>query len=65
MGFSFTSVAVKGGARDTVLATLGLRGTSTHEEIPESDITSASFFRLVFVTANRGYPAFAEDVITE
>ncbi len=42
MGFSLTSLAVRGGARDAVLAALGLRGTNTHEESPESDITGAS-----------------------
>ena len=62
MGFSFTSLAVRGGTRDAVLATLGLRGTNTHEEIPESDITGASLpSGWYLVTANRGYPAFAED----
>ena len=61
MGFSFTSVAVRGGTRDAVLATLGLRGTNTHEEIPESDITGASLpSGWYLVTANRGYPTFAE-----
>jgi hypothetical protein len=62
MGFSFTSVAVKGGTRDAVLATMGLRGTNTFEEIPESDITGASLpSGWYLVTANRGFPTFAED----
>jgi hypothetical protein len=63
MGFSFTSVAVKGGTRDAVLATMGLRGTGTFEEIPESDITGASLpSGWYLVTANRGlFPTFAED----
>jgi tRNA(Arg) A34 adenosine deaminase TadA len=62
MGFSFTSLAVKDGTRDAVLAGLGLCGANTHEEIPESDITGATLpSGWYLVTANRGYPAFAED----
>jgi hypothetical protein len=62
MGFSFTSVAVRGSNRDAVLAALGLRGTQTHEEIPESDITGASLpSGWYLVTANREYPTFAEN----
>jgi|SRR5580765_2563730 len=62
MGFSFTSLAVRGGTRDTVLATLGLRGTDTYEEIPESDIAGAALpSGWYLVTANRVYPTFAED----
>lgn len=62
MGFSFTSIAVRGGTRDGVLAALGLRGTNTHEQIPESEITGASLpSGWYLVTDNQGYPAFTED----
>ena len=62
LGFSFTSVAVQGGTRDSVLATMGLRGTDTFEEIPESDITGAALpSGWYLVTTNRGYATFAED----
>lgn len=63
MGFSFTSVAVRGGTRDSVLATMGLRGTNAFEEIPESDITGALLpSGWYLVVANRGpFPTFAED----
>jgi len=64
MGFSFTSLAVKGVARDAALPILGLRGTNTQEEIPESPITGAALpSGWYLVTANRDYPAFAEDAI--
>jgi hypothetical protein len=62
MGVSFTSVAVKGATRDAVLAIMGLRGTNMFEEIAESDITGASLpSGWYLVTANRGFPTFAED----
>ena len=62
MGFSFSSLAVRGGTRESVLAILGLRGTNVHEEIPESDITGAALpSGWYLVTANRGHPAFMDD----
>lgn len=63
MGFSFTSVAVRGVTPDAVLATMGLLGTNTFEGIPESNITGASLpSGWYLVTANRGlFPTFAED----
>jgi len=61
MGFSFTSVAVRGGTRDIVLATMGLRGTNAYEEIPESEITGVPLpSSWYLVTANRGHTTFAE-----
>ena len=62
MGFSFTSIAVRGSPRDAVLAIMGLRGTNTFEEIPESDITGTALpSGWYLVTANRGFPAFVKD----
>jgi hypothetical protein len=61
MGFSFSSVAVKGGTRESVLPILGLRGTEAREEIPESDLTGASLpSGWYLVTANR-YPDLMEE----
>jgi hypothetical protein len=62
MGFSFSSLAVRSGTRNAVLATLGLRGTNVFEEIPESDITGAALPPgWYLVTANRSHPAFMDD----
>ncbi len=64
MGFSFSSLAIKGGTREVVLGILGLRGTGAHEEIPESEVTGASLpSGWYLVTANRGYPALMEDAM--
>lgn len=55
-------MAVRGGTPDSVLATLGLRGTNVFEEIPESDITGAVLpSGWYLITANRGHPPFMED----
>lgn len=62
MGFSFSSIAVKGDTREAVLGILGLRDTGAREEIPESDITGASLSSgWYLVVVNRDYPAFMED----
>src|SRR5437879_664559 len=61
MGFSFSSLAVRGGTRESVLGTLGLRGTGAFEQIPESDITGAALpSGWYLVISNRGHPAFME-----
>jgi hypothetical protein len=66
MGFSFTSVAVKGGKRDVVLATMGLGGTNVLEEIPKSDLTGVSLpSGWYLVTADHGHPTFAKDATLE
>src|SRR2546430_2051623 len=62
MGVSLSWLAVKGGTRELVLGALGLRGTGTCEEIPESDITGVELpTGWYLIVANRGYPPFMEE----
>lgn len=61
MGFSLEWLAVKNGTRDSVLATLGLRGTEQREEIPESDLTGTSLpGGWYMIVSNHGSPALVE-----
>ena len=63
MGVSLSWMAVKGASRDSVLNALGLRGTQSFEELPESHLTGVLLpSGWYMVVANRGeYPAFMED----
>ena len=62
MGFSLEWIAVKGSERNSVLNTLGLRGTGERQEIPESDITGANLpAGWYMVVANHGYPSLMEE----
>src|SRR5437867_3174852 len=62
MGASVSWLAVRGGTREAVLAALGLRGTGSFEEIPESALTGAALpSGWYIVVSNREYPAFMED----
>lgn len=62
MGASFSSLAIKGGSRDQVLALLGLRGTNVFEEIPESEITGVALPTGWFlIIANGSNLAFEAD----
>jgi len=56
-------MAVKGASRDPVLNALGLRGTQSFEELPESHLTGVLLpSGWYMVVSNRGeYPAFMED----
>jgi hypothetical protein len=61
MGFSLEWLAVKNGKRDSVLASLGLRGTGRREEIPESDLTGTSLpGGWYMIVSNHGSPALME-----
>jgi hypothetical protein len=62
MGFSFSSLAVKAGSREAVLAVLGLHGTGVREEIPESDLTGAYLpSGWYLVVANNGDSAVVDN----
>ena len=64
MGFSFYSLAVKGGTRDSVLSALGLRGSGTFEEVPESDITGTALpSGWYLIVVNRSVPPFADEKV--
>ena len=64
MGFSLSWLAIKGASRQTALSALGLRGTETFEELPESALTGVLLpTGWYMVVSNRGeYPAFMEDM---
>jgi hypothetical protein len=62
MGFSLEWLAVKNGARDSVIAPLGLRATGQREEIPESDLTGTSLpGGWYMIVSNHGSPALMEE----
>ncbi len=64
MGFSLEWLAVKNGKKDSVLASLGLRGTERFEGIPESDLTGASLpAGWYMIVSNRGSLALMEKMM--
>jgi len=62
MGLSLSWLAVRGGTRESVLGTLGLRWTGLREEIQESEITGVELPTGWYIVANsRDYPSFMND----